>query len=147
MSALVDQPPVEGFALHGRTSPLTDPWAPVYARTTPQAVILGLWAREPHVNGRGFVHGGLIMALCDNAMGLSCVQAAGGEASMLTVNMSVDFLQAAQIGQWLTFETEFVRPGGTLAFAQAFVRADGVPCARANGVFRKVRRDPPSGES
>lgn len=136
-----DPPPPEGFALHGRTSPLTDPWAPIYARTTPQAVILGLWAREPHVNGRGFVHGGLIMALCDNAMGLSCVQAAGGEASMLTVNMTVDFLEAAQIGQWLTFETEFVRPGGTLAFAQAFARADGVPCARANGVFRIVRRE------
>ncbi|MDP3489181.1 MAG: PaaI family thioesterase [Phenylobacterium sp.] len=142
MEALAVPPPPEGFSLHGRTSPLTDPWAPIYAQTTAQALILGLWAREPHVNGRGFVHGGLIMALCDNAMGLSCVQAAGGEASMLTVNMTVDFLEAAQIGQWLTFETEFVRTGGTLAFAQAFARADGVPCARANGVFRLVRRTP-----
>lgn len=140
----VDQPPPDGFILHGRTSPLTDPWAPIYARTTDEAVILGLWAREPHVNGRGFVHGGLIMALCDNAMGLSCVRATGGEASMLTVNMSVDFLESTQMGQWLTFETEFVRAGGTLAFAQAFARADGVPCARANGVFRRVQRAAPA---
>ena len=96
------------------------------------------------MNGRGFVHGGLIMALCDNAMGLSCVQAAGGEVSMLTVNMTVDFLETARIGQWLTFETEFVRPGGTLAFAQAFARADGRDVARANGVFRVVRREAPA---
>jgi uncharacterized protein (TIGR00369 family) len=133
----------EGFALHERRSPLTDPWAPIYARKEAQAIVLGLWAGQPHVNGRGFVHGGLIMALCDNAMGLSCVQAVGGDASMVTVNMSVDFLESAQIGQWLTFETEFVRPGATLCFAQAFARADGRPVARANGVFRRVVRRAP----
>ncbi|MDX5332040.1 MAG: PaaI family thioesterase [Caulobacteraceae bacterium] len=144
MSALAAAQPPEGFKPHRRRSPLTDPWTPIYVRETPQAVILGLSAREPHVNGRGFVHGGLIMALCDNAMGLSCVQAAGGEVSMLTVNMTVDFLETARIGQWLTFETEFVRPGGTLAFAQAFARADGRDVARANGVFRVVRREAPA---
>lgn len=144
MSALAAAQPPEGFEPHRRRSPLTDPWTPIYVRETAQAVILGLWAREPHVNGRGFVHGGLIMALCDNAMGLSCVQAAGGEVSMLTVNMTVDFLESARIGHWLTFETEFVRPGGTLAFAQAFARADGRDVARANGVFRVVRRETPA---
>lgn len=129
----------DGFVLHRRRSPLTDPWAPIYARTEAEAVILGLWAREPHVNGRGFVHGGLIMALADNAMGLSCVQVLGGDASMVTVNMTVDFLGTAQLGQWLSFETRFVKAGGTLAFTQAFVLADGEPCARANGVFRLIR--------
>ena len=43
-------------------------------------------------------------------------------------------------GQWLEFDTVFVKPGSTLCFAQAFVTADGQPCARADAVFRVVGR-------
>lgn len=81
------------------------------------------------------------MALADNAMGLTCAQRLGGKRSLVTVNLNLDFLAAAQLGQWLAFETDFVKLGSTLCFAQAFVTADGKPCARANGVFRVVGRD------
>ena len=63
-----------------------------------------------------------------------------GLASLLTVNLTVDFLGSALKGQWLEFDTVFVKPGGTLCFTQAFVTADGQPCARANAVFRVVRK-------
>jgi uncharacterized protein (TIGR00369 family) len=129
-----------GFERHYRQSPVTDPWEPIYSRKTDGAVILGLVAEAAHTNSRGFVHGGLISALADNAMGLSCGQRLGGGASLVTVNLTVDFLGAAQIGQWLEFDTIFVKPGGTLSFTQAFVTADGEPCARANAVFRTIRR-------
>lgn len=131
--------PPAGFAPHERASPLTAPWEPIFARRTDRALVLGLIAAEAHTNSRGFVHGGLITALADNAMGLSCARVLGDGASLITVNLAVDFLGAARIGQWLEFDTVFVRPGSTLCFAQAFVTADGEPCARANGVFRVVR--------
>ncbi len=129
-----------GFQRHFRQSPVTDPWEPIYSRRTEGGVILGLVAEAAHTNSRGMVHGGLISALADNAMGLSCAQRLGPDASLVTVNLTVDFLGAAQIGQWLEFDTVFVKPGGTLTFAQAFVTADGEPCARANGVFRIIRK-------
>ena len=129
-----------GFERHYRQSPVTDPWEPIYSRKTDEAVILGLVAEAAHTNSRGFVHGGLISALADNAMGLSCSHRLGGEASLVTVNLTLDFLGSAQIGQWLEFTTAFVKNGGTLSFAQAFVTADGEPCARANGTFRVVRK-------
>ncbi|MFZ5729700.1 PaaI family thioesterase [Phenylobacterium sp.] len=135
-----DIAPPDGFVPHDRRSPLTEPWEPIFVRRTEEAVILGLQARPAHANGRGFVHGGLLMALADNAMGLTCAHRVGGDRSLVTVNLSLDFLAAAQIGQWLAFETTFVKPGSTLCFAQAFVTADGHPCARANGVFRVVSR-------
>ena len=130
----------EGFERHYRQSPVTDPWEPLYSRKTEDAVILGLMAQAAHTNSRGFVHGGLISALADNAMGLSCSHRLGGEASLVTVNLTLDFLGSAQIGQWLEFTTAFVKNGGTLSFAQAFVTADGQPCARANGVFKVMRK-------
>ncbi|MFN3582981.1 PaaI family thioesterase [Phenylobacterium sp.] len=129
-----------GFSPHDRGSPLTEPWEPLFSRTAGDTVILGLRAGSAHTNSRGFVHGGLIGALADNAMGLSCARRLGGVASLVTVNLNVDFLGSALVGQWLEFDTVFVRPGSTLCFAQAFVTADGQPCARANGVFRVVRR-------
>ena len=132
--------PPAGFAPHDRKSPLTDPWEPLYSRKADRAVILGLRAGPAHTNSRGFVHGGLIASLADNAMGLSCARRLGDVASLVTVNLTVDFLGSALDGQWLEFDTVFVRPGSTLCFAQAFVTADGLPCARANAVFRVVRK-------
>ena len=102
--------------------------------------MLGLRAGLAHTNSRGFVHGGLISALADNAMGLSCARTLGDVASLVTVNLTVDFLGSALEGQWLEFDTVFVKPGSTLCFTQAFVTADGQPCARANAVFRVVRK-------
>ncbi|ACG78350.1 putative phenylacetic acid degradation-related protein [Phenylobacterium zucineum HLK1] len=131
-----------GFSPHFRKSPLTDPWEPLYSRVTDDTVILALRAGAAHTNSRGFVHGGLISALADNAMGLSCARRLGDLASLVTVNLNVDYLGSALTGQWLEFDTVFVRPGSTLCFAQAFVTADGRPCARANAVFRVVRRTP-----
>jgi len=130
------EPPPTGFAPHDRKSPLTEPWEPLFARKTEQSVVLGLWAGPQHTNTRGFVHGGLIGALADNAMGLSCARASGHQGGLVTVTLNVDFLSSAHAGQWLEFDTVFVKPGATLAFAQAFVTADGRPCARANAVFR-----------
>ena len=76
--------------------------------------------------------------LADNAMGLSCGLRLSKGPRLLTANLSIDFLSVASSGQWIQFETTFVRPGRTLCFAQAFVTADGEICARANGVFRVV---------
>ena len=38
----------EGFELHTRRSPLTDPWEPLYSKRTGKAVILGLRLAKPH---------------------------------------------------------------------------------------------------
>ena len=128
--------PPPGFGPHDRKSPLTDPWEPIFSRQTEGAVVLGLWAGAAHANSRGFVHGGLIAALCDNAMGLSCARRLGQVGGLVTVSLGVDFLGSAFAGQWLEFDTVFVKPGRTLAFAQAFATADGQPVARANAVFK-----------
>ena len=130
----------EGFEPQSRRSPLTDPWEPIYSKQTPDAIILGLRLATPHTNARGFVHGGLIAALADKAMGHSCGHKMGGTHSLVTVSMSIDFISSAQIGQWLVVESEVIKTGGTLCFAQCRVTADGVAIARANATFRVVKK-------
>ncbi|MDB5456803.1 MAG: thioesterase superfamily protein [Caulobacter sp.] len=140
--------PPDDFAPHERTSPLTVPWEPLYAARRDDRLLLGLEVREAHTNSRGLLHGGLIAALADNAMGLSCgvrlardrvVAAAGG---LVTVSLSLDYLGLARQGQWLVFDTDFVRPGKTLCFAEASVTADGDLIARAHASFRVLSERP-----
>jgi uncharacterized protein (TIGR00369 family) len=130
----------EGFERQTRPSPLTDPWEPIYSKQTPDAIILGLRLAKPHTNARGFAHGGLIAALTDKAMGHSCGQKLAGAASLVTVSMSIDFISSAQIGQWLTVESDVIKIGSTLCFVQCVVTADGAVIARANGTFRVIRK-------
>jgi uncharacterized protein (TIGR00369 family) len=131
-------PPV-GFCRHFRQSPLTDPWEPLYSRKADGAVAIGFQAAAPHANSRGFVHGGMITALADNAMGLSCGQALEG-ASLVTVSLAVDFLGSATLGQWVEVKPKVNRLGSTLCFATAEVIADGNLCATAHATFRVMRK-------
>jgi uncharacterized protein (TIGR00369 family) len=132
----------DGFARHTRHSPMTDPWEPIYARRTDQALILGLRLAPPHTNSRGLIHGGLIAALADNAMGLSCGLQLPDKPSLLTISLSIDFLASAGIGQWLQVDTNFVKAGRSIAFAQCLVHADGEPCARGNATFKVLPAKP-----
>ena len=128
----------EGFERHTRHSGLTDPWQPIYARRSSRGVSLAIRASAAHANSRGFVHGGLITALADNAMGLSCGQEVDNTSSLVTVSLSMDFVGFAKVGQWLEIRSEVIKTGKTLCFASALVMADDSVCARASGVFKLV---------
>jgi len=134
----------DGFEPHLRKSPLTDPWEPLYAKRTDKAVILGLRLAKPHTNGRGLIHGGLIAALADNAMGYSCAHVMGGASSLVTISLAVDFVGAAEVGQWLAVESEVIKTGRTICFAQSLIRANDAVIARANGTFRVVPKKEPT---
>lgn len=128
----------EGFARHFRQSPVTDPWEPLYSKRTDIAVIIGFRLAAPHTNARGMVHGGLITALADNAMGLSCAHQFNNTVSLVTVSLSIDFIGTAQIGQWIAIEPDVIKTGATICFVQSLVKTDGIVIARANATFRVV---------
>jgi acyl-coenzyme A thioesterase PaaI-like protein len=122
-----------GFEPHFRKAPLTDPWEPLYSRKTDKGVTVGLRLATPHTNARG-----LIAALADAAMGYSCAQATGWTTSLVTISLSVDYVGAGEIGQWLAVEGEAIKTGSTICFAQSLVKADAAVIARASGTFRVV---------
>ena len=139
----MSEPPA-GFARHFRRSPLTDPWEPLWSRRDGDAFVLALEVGVPHTNARGMAHGGLIAALADNAMGIACVLAAEGLSGIVTVNLSIDLIGSARIGDWLEFRARPVRVGRSLAFAECAVAASGRVVARASAVFSVPPRDRPT---
>jgi uncharacterized protein (TIGR00369 family) len=133
-----DGPVPDGFARHFRQSPVTDPWEPLWSRTDNDRFILALRVKGAHCNSRGLLHGGVISALADNAMGLSCVLAGGKNFSLVTVNLSLDFLGMAATGAWLEFVATPTKIGKSLCFASVDVFSDNKMIARGTGVFHVV---------
>ena len=137
MSAIPD-----GFEPHQRKSPVTDAWEPLYALRRPDTVKLGFVLAEPHCNGRGMLHGGVIAALADNAMGLSLGAALAssgpgeGVMGIVTTSLSVDYLGVAKLGQWIEIAPRVVKAGKSSGVVDAIISADGAPIARANASFR-----------
>lgn len=132
-----------GYQAHTRRSPLTEPWEPILARATADAIQLAVEIRQAHCNSRGFAHGGLISALADNAMGLSVIQKSrqrpGAEnARGLTVSLNVDFIDVAQLGDFLEFHPTVLKVGRNLAFVECRVICGDRLIARANASFHIV---------
>ena len=137
----------DGFTASHRRSPLTDPWEPIYVKQTAAGIILGIEVREAHCNARGFAHGGMIAALSDKAMGMSLlVQArvtfANDKIGAVTLSMTTDYTDSAQIGDWLEFRGAVLKTGRSIGFTEmkVIVIRDGAEklIARANASFKLV---------
>jgi len=103
--------------------------------------------QPPHCNGRGFVHGGLICALADNAMGLSVIetlnqQGIGRSRHASTMNLAMDYLASAQPAQWVEFVPRVLKVGGSVAFTDCLVLADSKAIARGSAIFRVYQAAP-----
>ncbi len=139
MSLTEDEISERGFSRHFRQSPLTDPWEPLYSKTEETRVILALKADTQHCNSRGFVHGGLVSALADNAMGLSCGIQHDDLKGLVTASLNLEFLAPATKGQWIEFLTDVTKTGKRLDAAQGQVLADGKPIAFFSATFSVIR--------
>jgi acyl-coenzyme A thioesterase PaaI-like protein len=135
-----------GFAPHFRKSPVTDAWEPLYSLRANGVVRIGVRLAGHHCNSRGFVHGGVIAALADNAMGLSVHEsrvAASGSAEptgSVTMTLTVDFLASARIGDWLEISPRVLKFSGSTGFVDALVTSGETIVARSSAVFRIADR-------
>lgn len=131
-----------GYELFTRTSPLTTPWAPLYRKSNTRSVYLGTVLREVHCNSRGLVHGGFIASLADNTMGYTAGQAMKADgrliSGLVTINLAVDYLGSAKLGQWMSWEPELLKATRAIAFVSALINADGARIARANATFKII---------
>jgi len=131
-----------GFVPNTRKSPVTDAWEPLYAHEHDGVVELGLHVAAQHCNARGFLHGGVIASLADNAMGHSfgaTVRQANPEllsAGAVTVSLSVDYVSVAPLGSWLEVRPRVVKAGKSMGFVDALILADGEVIARASATFK-----------
>ena len=128
------------FAPHTRSSAVTRPWEPIYANPCDGSFRLGLVIAEAHCNTRNMLHGGVIAALADNAMGLTFASVRkatlNATASVVTTALSLDYFGVGHLGQWLEIVPRLVASGKSSGVVDAIISVGGAPIARANATFR-----------
>jgi uncharacterized protein (TIGR00369 family) len=125
----------EGFARVRRRSPFLDQVGQLYVPEDGEQPVYGLRIRPEHANNRGGAHGGVLMTVADLVLGYTTAFAHEPPLRMATANLNIDFVGAAQIGDWLEGRAEIVRAGRSLAFATCYLTVGDRRIARANGLF------------
>jgi uncharacterized protein (TIGR00369 family) len=125
----------EGFHALKRVGPFLDMFGPIYVKSAGKSRIVGLRVVDKHLNTRGIAHGGLLVSLADSALGINLSYYDDPPRPLVTVNLSSDFLQPAQRGDWLEAHVVVQRLGVHLAFASCNLMVGGKHILRASGVF------------
>ncbi len=96
-------------------------------------------AEARHMNGAGFMHGGCLMTFADGAIFTIARDALAGSHGV-TMNLSGDFLDAAQVGQMMVARGEVTRSGGKTIYVRGIVTADEKPVLSFTGIIRRITR-------
>ena len=97
--------------------------------------LLGLRLRPEHTNMHNAAHGGFLATFVDCAFGTVITEAC--QSPVVTVSMSVDFLQAGRIGDWLEACVTIDKPGKRLIYASCAIKAAGQTLVKASGIFAR----------
>lgn len=116
----------EGFILH---------IGPMWTKPEGAHQLYAIATDERHRNHNGGVHGGLIAALADHAMGNGARNANEGRA-VATVQMDVQFLAAGRLGDFLIARSHVVRLTRSIVFMRCEVSAGDRAVATGTGVWK-----------
>ena len=131
---IVEQPP-EGFIPLPRGLGFSDCLQPTYRRIEGDAVSIGMVIDRQHSNSMGICHGGALTTLADIAAATGVNVASERRGGTPTINLSMDFIAAARMGQWIQADIHLVTLKRRFGFSSgAIVSAEGV-VARFNGTF------------
>ncbi len=106
-----------------------------------QEIRVGYTVRPDMCNPGRILHGGIASLMLDDVIGMGNF-VAGSEFLMTSINLSVDFLSAAQVGERLEVSAKLVRSGTNLNHWEAIIRKDSgkiVAKASSNLIKTHVR--------
>jgi uncharacterized protein (TIGR00369 family) len=125
----------EGFELLPLGFGYTDTLSPLYRRVNGEELRLGMIVGKQHSNIMGICHGGALMTLADIAGASWANMARGRVAGAPTINLSIDFISAAKLGQWVEARSEGVELKRLFGFARGVICNEKGVVARFSASF------------
>lgn len=125
----------EGFIPLVRPSPFLHMLGPLYIKGEAPTATIGLRIEEKHINAGSIAHGGVLASLADMALGYSLVFSTNPPRRLVTINLNVDYIGKAEVGDWVEARVEIHKKQGRTAFASAFLFLGETLITRASGIF------------
>jgi uncharacterized protein (TIGR00369 family) len=95
----------------------------------------GVLTDAHHANGHGMIHGGMIMTLLDNSLGMT-VWRAVAPRRCVTMQLNTHFLSAALPGEFLEARGKVVRLANSVVFVRGTVTVGERMVATADGIWK-----------
>jgi len=130
-----ENPIPEGFNELPSGLGFTDNLSPCYMHRTEEGVAVGMTVQKRHGNTMGICHGGVLMTLADIAAASALNHARGVISGAPTVNLSIDFIGAAKVGEWIQSEAHSVTIKRRFGFSSGLILGSKGVVARYSGTF------------
>lgn len=132
----------DGFDISG-IGPYSDHCGPLYYRHEKDAEgktigSVGLLLQPYHVGGNDRAHGGLLMTLLDEALGMNASLHRDLQPAV-TVSMTTQFFAPMLIGQFLYATASVTKATRSLAFMQGQAWCGETLVGTANGVWKYIK--------
>jgi uncharacterized protein (TIGR00369 family) len=105
----------------------------------PEPLRLGFRVAAKHCNSAGVCHGGMLATFMDQALGMSIAASIDAPPFTPTLNLSIDFIQAAYVDQWLESRVRIIHRTKGTGYCDCTVDGPQGLIARAHAVFRLSR--------
>jgi uncharacterized protein (TIGR00369 family) len=90
-----------------------------------------------HGNVRGAIHGGMLMTMADQVLGLTVQQAIGGGPTA-TISLNCDFVSSAKPGDLIEGTAEVTRITSSIVFVQGRLACGGRLILSAAGLWKRL---------
>ena len=115
----------EGFVAIPAGLGFSDCLQPLYRRIEGESVSIGLVVDRQHSNSMGICHGGALSTLADIAAATGVNVASERLGGTPTINLAMDFISAARMGQWIQADIHLVTVKRRFGFSSgAIVNAE-----------------------
>lgn len=112
-----------------------DALQPVYRKVDGANASFGLVVQARHGNTMGICHGGVLMTLADMAAATGVNLARGELSGSPTISMNMDFVAAAQRGEWIQADAQEVSLKRRFGFCRGTISCGRGVVARFSGTF------------
>lgn len=124
----------EGFTLATPTNPYWERFGDVYVDTARMRI--GFVVQEHHCNPVRTLHGGAMASFADMQLLALPEYTDAQDTHAPTISLDVDYLAAANCGEWVEAQISIDRITRGLIFLSAFITADGRAIARSTILYR-----------
>jgi acyl-coenzyme A thioesterase 13 len=133
-------PPPPGYTPAGFAPGFLDRGGPYWRRGQGPASTLGVRIGAGHLNYQDVAHGGVLTTFADVALSYVLHVSETPAPALATATLTVNFLGAVRLGDWLEAEARIDRKGKRIAYTSGRIVRDGESVATMSAVFSLIRR-------
>ncbi|MBJ6128091.1 PaaI family thioesterase [Microvirga splendida] len=128
-------PPDAGWTVRDDEPGLMTLVGPLWQHGEGESLRFGFVAEEKHLNRRGVVHGGMLMAFADQALGLTAREVNGG-LPQATIQLDTQFIAPVGVGEFVEVAAQVVRRTRSILFMRGTLVVGERAVASAQGIWK-----------